>query len=55
MPKCHTTGYGLLEGHGKPSYHAFPAEDDPLRAVWLNKIGRDEDKDKGDKSVMRKR
>ncbi|XP_052266558.1 uncharacterized protein LOC127868661 [Dreissena polymorpha] len=44
VPKCHTTGYGLLEGHGKPSYYAFPAEDDPLRAVWLNKIRRDEDR-----------
>ncbi|XP_052215353.1 uncharacterized protein LOC127833889 isoform X4 [Dreissena polymorpha] len=44
VPKCHTTGYGLIEGHGKPSYHSFPAEDNPLRAVWLNKIRRDEDK-----------
>ncbi|XP_060606732.1 uncharacterized protein LOC132759025, partial [Ruditapes philippinarum] len=42
VPECHTTGYDEIPGHGKPSYHSFPAATNPLRSVWLNKIKRDE-------------
>jgi hypothetical protein len=43
VPECHTTGYEEIEGQGKPSYHRFPPEGDPLRLKWLHNIRREED------------